>query len=301
MAARFGPPPLRFLTVSPVPGTFGQGFPGLIYLSTLSYVAPSIRSLDRHDQVFFTELLHAHETAHQWWGNIITANGYHDAWLPEALANYSGLLYLEKRKGARTVEAILNEYRANLLKKTDTGTEDEAGPIVMGARLANSLTPDAWRHIVYGKGSWIMHMLRRRMGDQRFLEMLGELRRRYQWKSVTTEEFRELAAGFLPPKSPDPKLEVFFDEWVYGTGIPALKLTWSVKGKAPALKLSGTVTQSGVNDDFSFPVPIEIQFARGRPLTYWVESSSDPVPFTVALKQAPSKVLLDPQGSVLRR
>ena len=105
MAQRFGPPPLRFLTVSPVPGTFGQGFPGLIYLSTMSYVAPSLPSLNPREQVFFSELLHAHETAHQWWGNIVTADGYHDGWLMEALANYTSLLYLEKRKGAHTVES----------------------------------------------------------------------------------------------------------------------------------------------------------------------------------------------------
>src|SRR5689334_23583188 len=110
--------------------------------------------------------------------------------------------------------------------------EDAAGPVVMGPRLENSLTPDAWRHIVYGKGSWIVHMLRRRMGDARFLAMLAELRRRYQWKSITTDEFRQLAAGFLPPRSPDAKLEEFFDQWIYGTGIPAFKLAWSLKGKA---------------------------------------------------------------------
>jgi len=38
MASRFGPPALPHLTVSPIPGAFGQGFPGLIYLSTLAYL-----------------------------------------------------------------------------------------------------------------------------------------------------------------------------------------------------------------------------------------------------------------------
>ncbi len=38
MAAKFGPPALPHLAVSPIPGTFGQGFPGLIYLSTLAYL-----------------------------------------------------------------------------------------------------------------------------------------------------------------------------------------------------------------------------------------------------------------------
>jgi Peptidase family M1 domain len=301
MSQRFGPPPLKVLTVSPVPGTFGQGFPGLIYLSTLSYLAPSMPSMSPREQAFFTELLHAHETAHQWWGNIVTADGYHDGWLMEALANYSSLLYLEKRKGARTVDTMLNEYRDSLLKKLPSGgTEDSAGAIVMGPRLASSLSPDAWKHIVYGKGSWILHMLRRRMGDEKFLAMLAELRRRYQWKSITTDEFRQLAAGFLPPKSPDPKLEAFFDVWVYGTGIPHLKMTWSVKGKAPALRVTGTLTQTDVADDFSVPVPIEIQFAKGKQI-HWVQSADEPVSFSVAVRQAPAKVLLDPAMSVLKR
>jgi hypothetical protein len=301
MAQRFGPPPLKFLTVSPVPGTFGQGFPGLIYLSTISYVAPSLSTLKPGERVFFTDLLHAHETAHQWWGNVVTADGYHDGWLMEALANYTSLLYLEKRKSPHMLDTALNEYRDNLLKKLDNGDiEDSAGAIVMGPRLESSIAPDAWKRIIYGKGSWIMHMLRRRMGDEKFLAMLAELRRRYQWKSVTTEQFRELAASFLPPKSADPQLEAFFDQWVYGTGIPRLKLQWSLKGKSPALRVTGTVTQSDVPDDFSVPVPIEIQFAKGKQV-HWVQSADEPVSFSVAVKQAPSKVLLDPSQSVLKR
>src|SRR6266849_6249985 len=38
MAARFGPPPLKTLEVSPIPGSFGQGFPGLLYVSTKAYL-----------------------------------------------------------------------------------------------------------------------------------------------------------------------------------------------------------------------------------------------------------------------
>jgi len=52
-----------------------------------------------------------------------------------------------------------------------------------------------------------------------------------------------LAAEFLPAKSSDPKLETFFDQWVYGTGIPQLKMTWGLKGKAPALRVVGTVKE----------------------------------------------------------
>src|SRR5262249_44730288 len=141
---------------------------------------------------------------------------------------------------------------------------DSAGPIVLGPRLESSLEPRAWRAITYGKGSWILHMLRRMMGDDRFFAMLAEMRRRYEFKEIGTDQFRLLAARYLPPKSDDPKLEAFFEQWVYATGVPHLKLTWSVKGKAPALKLVGTVSQSEVSDDTNVLVPVEVSFGRGK-------------------------------------
>src|SRR6188474_3777791 len=101
MTARFGKPPVKTLTVSPIPGRFGQGFPGLLYLSTLVYLDPSERPLRSNSpqQIFFSEVLHAHEIGHQWWGNGVTSADYQDDWLMEALANYSALWSLERKKG----------------------------------------------------------------------------------------------------------------------------------------------------------------------------------------------------------
>jgi len=296
MSTRFGPPPLKTLEVSPIPGAFGQGFPGLLYLSTMAYLHredAALASLDPQVQSFFVDLLQAHETAHQWWGNVVTTSGYHDDWLMESLANYSALLYLEKNHGRDLLDAALESYRNRLLAKNPNGqTVDSAGPIVLGTRLESSLAPSAWVSITYGKGSWIMHMLRALMGEDRFLAMLAELRRRYEWKTISTEEFRQFASEFLPPKSPDAKLEAFFDQWVYGTGIPALKLTYSVHGRAPAVKLTGEVTQSDVDSEFSVQVPVEIQCGGTRQVI-WVRTSSSPVPFTATLPQAPTRVVLD--------
>jgi aminopeptidase N len=130
------------------------------------------------------------------------------------------------------------------------------------------------------------------MGDEKFLAMLREVLKRYDHAEMTTEQFRQLAAAFLPPNSPDPKLESFFDQWVYGTGIPTLKLSYTVKGKAPDLKLTGTLTQTDVDDDFTALVPVEIRLAPGRTMTQWVRTGSDPVNFTVPLKAPPVKVTL---------
>jgi hypothetical protein len=302
MASHFGPLPLKSLTVSPIPGAFGQGFPGLIYLSTMSYLEPKqmpVSQRNHYQQTFFSEILAAHETAHQWWGTLVTSASYQDDWLMEALANYSALLVLEKRKGPRAIESILERYRENLLAKSGDRTMESAGPIVWGSRLENSQVPGAWRTIIYEKGSWILHMLRRRIGDQGFLSMLGELRRNFEYKPVHTENLRLLAARHLPPKSPDPQLEAFFDQWVYGTGIPTLRLSYSLRGKAPAVRVSGTVTQSDAGEDFSAHVPIELQFGKGKPVTHWVRTSDGPMSFSVTVRQVPSRVLLDPGNSIL--
>ncbi len=306
MASKFGPPALPHLFVSPIPGSFGQGFPGLIYLSTRSYLPDTAaRARDPRAAVreaYGLSMLQFHETAHQWWGNRVDSGAYRDAWLMEALANYSAALYVEKSKGRSEMESILNDHRAALLEKNESGrTVESAGPVVLGGRLESSLEPRGWREIAYGKGLWILQMLRARMGDEKFYAMLGELARRYDRKEITTEQFRELAAAFLPPKSDDPALESFFDVWVYGTGIPSLSLSYSLRGKAPSLKLVGTVTQADVPEDFTTLVPIEIQLTRGRTVTEWVRTGGGPASFTVSLKQRPLKVTLDPHYAVLRK
>lgn len=304
MVSNFGPPALPHVTVSPIPGTFGQGFPGLIYISTMAYLKERTLTAStgsESQRLYFDDFLQAHEVAHQWWGNRVTTNYYRDGWLMEALANVSALLYIEKHQGAHSAEVMLDSYRSLLLEKGPNGQiADAAGPVTFGPRLISSQAPAAYTTITYGKGVWVMQMLRRRMGDDRFLAMLLEMAKRYDHREITTDEFRLLAAGYLPPRSDDPKLEMFFEQWVNGTGIPSLKLSYVVKGKAPQMRLVGTLTQSDVDPGFTTLVPVEIEAARGQTVTQWVRTGGDAT-FSVPLKQAPLKVTLDPHYAVLRR
>lgn len=291
MTAQFGPPPLPYLDVTPIPGTFGQGFPGLVYLSTLAYLNPEQRPSSLRNpalETFFSELMEAHETAHQWWGNLVIPAGYQDEWLGESLANYSALLMIEKKKGPAAVDAVLADYKDHLLAKLDGGrTLESAGPITWGFRLQSSIAPHAWRTVTYEKGTWIMHMLRRRLGDEKFLAFLRELCAQYRFKTMSTQQFRELASHYTPAELPDRSLEAFFDNWVYGTGIPAVKLTYAIRGST----LTGTLTQSAVEDSFSTFVPLEVQSATGKSI-YWLPTASDPAPFSIPLKAAPQSVSL---------
>ncbi len=286
MTEQFGPSPIRNLAVTPIPGGFGQGFPGLVYISTLAYINPGqlpqpLR--ERSKQTFFSELLETHEVAHQWWGNLVVPASYHDDWLIESLANYSALLLLERKKGVKAMDDVLDDYRTHLLSKTDAGrTLESAGPIIWGYRLESSLAPDAWRSVTYEKGTWIIHMLRRRLGDEKFLALLREVASHHH--SISTDQFRELASQYAP-KSPDPGLKIFFDNWVYGTGVPAVKLSYSWSGA----KLSGSLVQRDVDDDFSAYVPVDVQ-TGSKSQVYWLATGSDPVAFSIPAKSRPTKV-----------
>jgi len=292
MTERFGPPPVKSVTVSPIPGRFGQGFPGLIYLSTMTYLQKADRPAALRDDyldLVFSDLLAAHETAHQWWGNLVPPQSLEDDWLPEALANYSALLFLEKTRGPKVVESVLDAYRRDLTANSPgQRTVESAGPITWGTRLSTPESPDAWRVITYEKGSWIMHMLRRRLGDENFIAFLRELCVEYRFRGLSTDDFRATAAKFLPAGSPDSHLESFFDTWAYGTGIPRLKLAYTIKG----LRISGSISQSGVAEDFSAWVPVEVAAANGKTNTYWVETGSEPATFSWTLRQKPLRAAL---------
>jgi hypothetical protein len=303
MARSFGPPPLKTLTVSPIPGNFGQGFPGLVYLSTISFLNERQRPIDVRNeplQLFYSEILHAHEVAHQWWGNLVVPASYHDEWIDEALANYTALLVLERKKGSRTLSTVLGQYLANLGRTREGKTVESAGPITWGFRLEAQSGVDPWRIITYEKGSWIIHMLRRRLGDKNFLAMLAELCRRYEYRTFTTDEFRQLAAEFSPEGLPDHDLELFFDTWVYSTGVPTLELNYSVKGRAPNLRLNVNVKQSGVPDDFSVDLPVAITLPGQKvPLVRWVRTGSESSGFSMTVQVAPTRVEMAPGEAVL--
>jgi hypothetical protein len=104
--------------------------------------------------------------------------------------------------------------------------------------------------------------------------------------SISTDQFRDLASQYAP-KSPDPGLKIFFDNWVYATGVPTVKLSYAWRGG----KLLGSITQRDVDDSFTAYVPVEVQ-TGSKSDVYWLPTGSDPAAFSIALKSPPTKVSL---------
>lgn len=308
----FGPLPFGRVAISPIPGNFGQGWPGLVYASTMSYVVPhelTHPGLPRIAEIFYRAVLRNHELAHEWWGNAVLPAGLRDEWLIESLSNYAALMFLETRKGGdQDVKLVLDRSRRDLLEKVEDEPAERAGPPVLGQRLNSSRYPNGVDLVMYKKGTWIIHMLRQLMRDPKtgsdaaFFKFLRAVRQAFEDKPLSTPEFRALAEKFVVPAANlegKTSLEWFFDQWVYSTGIPEIRVKSAVERRAGRLHVKGTVTLDGVDEGFALPVPVYAQTARGQVLLGIVSALGKETSFSFPVLAAPQKVLADPQNTLL--
>ena len=158
----FGPYPFSSLAMTQMPGNLSQGWPGLVFLSSFAFLSPQEQKDLHLDSVTreLNDLVLVHETAHQWWGDLVLWESYRDQWIAEGLANYAALLLLEQKNPAQ-FHQILEKYRRDLLSKnTDGEWLRDAGPVTLGVRLNSSHFPGGYESISYERGTWLFHMLR---------------------------------------------------------------------------------------------------------------------------------------------
>jgi hypothetical protein len=308
----FGPYPYPRLAIAQAPGSFGQGWPELVYLPTLSFLPKTERSelgSIKGGSDPLGPFIIAHEIAHQWWGNLLGWQTYHDQWLSEGLASYAAALFLAQGKdGNRQFGNLLHLYKDDLLARTSEGaTVESGGPIWLGHRLSSSLDPEGYSNIVYEKACWVLHMLRELMTDPKtgsdapFFRMLRDFVTHYQGQSVSTEDFIHHAEKYMTPEGDlehNHKLDWFFSEWVYDTGIPAYTLKTEVRALATGqYVVQGAITQSDVPEDFEMPVRVVALYARDKRVVLGrvVVSASGPH-FKFTAPRKPLRIMIDEEN-----
>jgi aminopeptidase N len=313
-----GPFPFNDLKISQIPGPVGQGWPGLVYLSTLAFLPPEAEEragIGQQAQALAREVMPFHEVAHQWWGNVTAAATYRDVWIQEGMANYLSVMYADQQRpvGRRMAE-WLERYRSELTAKAPaTGeTVEESGPLTLGYRLESSKNFGAYETVIYGKGMWVMHMIREMLRDPadkdpdaRFHDLLHSILAQYRFKPMSTAEFRRAVEQHMTPAMDldgDHSMNWFFGEWVNATGIPRFRVQFEVKPRGNEFLVSGKLQQTGVDDVFTAPVPLYASRTGEKPQKLGVVITTGPeTRFHFVSRFRPTHLAIDPHLTLLCR
>jgi Peptidase family M1 domain len=313
-----GPFPFSDLAVSQIPGLVGQGWPGLVYLSTLAYLPPAAEDragIGQLTQQMAREVMPFHEVAHQWWGNIAAAATYRDVWVDEGMANYLALMYAGSRKpNAHALKMWLERYRSDLLAKAPESGEsvEQVGPLIMGYRLESSKDPSAYNVVVYDKGTWVMHMIREMLRDPsaddpdaRFREFLHDFLSQYRFEPFTTADFERVLEQHMTPAMDlegGHSLGWFFDEWVKNTGVPRYAVQFETRVGKHGYLVTGKIHQTEVDDLFTAAVPIYASRQGQKPERLGTVVTTGPdTSFRFSSRIRPARLLIDPDLTLLCR
>lgn len=308
----FGPYPYKRLAVTNIPFSYGQGWPMLLYLSALSFLDNTQRQglgLTHHTEI--TDFFRAHEASHQWWGHRVSWKSYHDQWLSEGFAQFSGNLYVQYRKSEKEYLTRLRQDKQELLTRDQHNRVYESlGPVWLGTRISSSESPRAYSMVIYNKGGFILHMLRMMLFDprgqkpeERFMAMMQDFCRTYHNKPASTEDFKEIAEKYMLPAMDldnNGRLDWFFRQYVYGTGVPQYRFRYAAQDAGGGKwKVTGSITQSGVPSGWKDILRLYTQYSgRTTPLG-WISVSQAETPFEFLLPMKPEKLSLNDKEDLL--
>lgn len=151
-----------------------------------------------------SERLVAHELAHQWFGNSVGLARWQHIWLNEGFACYAEWLWSEE-SGKASADSLARYFYDRLA----------ALPVrlVVGDPGAADLFDDQ----IYKRGALTLHALRLTIGDEKFFELVRAWATTHRFGTVTTDNFRELAAGYHRKS-----LHSLFESWLFSSALPAL-------------------------------------------------------------------------------
>lgn len=250
---------------------------GMENASCIFYREGSVTGQQNHETLF------AHEIAHQWFGDAVSELDWHHIWISEGFATYLTDLYLEHTHGRETFIASMQNERQQILRFASR----RLAPIVdttlpVSIRLLNNNS--------YEKGGWVLHMLRRELGDKLFQQCVQDFYKKFEFGNALTMDFQEvveLRSG--------KNFEEFFQQWFYQSGHPVLSAQWKKRGRKTIL----TLTQHQDQHLFSFPLDIELVNDQGDSFSETLYINQRSHTFNLKPSFKPKELKLDPDTWLL--
>jgi aminopeptidase N len=242
------------------------------------------------EQIRTLHRLDAHETAHQWFGDLVTCRDWSHLWLNEGFASYYTVLYEEQKSGRDAMLFALWNEAQGVFRSSDT-------------------RPTVWRDYrdpmeqfdfrVYPKGAWILHMMRSRLGPELYRRSIHAYLERHRNGIATTDDLQaaiEEQSGL--------SFDQFFDQWLYHGGVPELKVEYTWDAASKLAKVTVKQTQKISADVLLFSLELPIRFSikgQDRPIDFKVTAGKAEEEFYFPLPSQPELVRIDPDYTLLAK
>jgi hypothetical protein len=292
--------------VTSITGYHGQAFDNFLHLAESSY----------SESPGASELFRGHEVAHEWFGHRVGWRTYRDQWLSEALAEYASMMFVQStvKDGPKYFNEILQTYDNTLkgdlrgafskfnrpwLMEIRGNARARVGPIGHGYRASTAEMPIGYEVQTYLKGPLVVHMLRelllaRTHNDDAFLKVLRDYVKDNSGKLASTADFQKAIE-----KNVGGDWSWFFNDWIYSADIPTVRWSYKTEPAAQGVKLSLTVKRSDAPPDFTFLVPVRVEFDNGKAGMFFVNVKENEQTITKDLPAQPKNVVFAPNYSLL--
>ena len=191
----------------------------------------------------FHEDILIHEVAHHWWGNSVTPKTWKDIWLNEGFATYSEALYYEKTSSKDALISTMASCKSRIYPNDSQRLYSESTNI--------------FSRTIYDKGAWVLHMLRKEIGDSLFFTGLKNYYSHYKYANSSTQDLQNTFE-----KTSKTDLQKFFDQWVFnGNGYIELNVFSNeekISKDSAIVHVRFEQTQDGY-ENYNFPIDIEIK------------------------------------------
>ncbi len=237
------------------------------------------------------ETIIVHELSHQWFGNLITPVDWTQIWLNEGFATYTEALWAEHKWGSAGLFSFMGTHNYGFGYGWDTLVKN---PAVSDPTYFFNAIP-------YNKGAWVLHMLRRWLGDDDFFTSL----RAYldnpdlRYGNATSADF-EAACEEVSGED----LGWFFDQWLYRNTHPIYRMGWHNDWQDGVNRLAVQLQQVQIPDPVygSQPYKVQVDFrlvGAGLDTTVTVINDQLDQTFTFDLGTDVTEVVLDPDRWLL--
>ncbi len=207
----------------------------------------------------FLDYILVHESAHEWWGNAVSASAWGHFWIHEGFGTYAEGVYLERLEG---------RARADEFFRAQASSIDATSTLYRGDDVDSE---EAYAGVIYSKGACVLNTLRHYVDDDpAWWNALRQFNLEFRYGNATTEDFQRV----LERETRRP-WKRFFDEWFYGSGYPRLTGTVRVRDG----RIDVDVENEG-SAGTTFQAPLDLRWTVGERIVRrrtWLEPGKNRV------------------------